>query len=955
MLLYKTFKGVAMNKSENNDKRNSLFTMYECLANYSKEEIDSALSKLNEKDIQVLKQRYGEDFCHPIRPKDCGRNTYQASRYIVECKIPKMLGALKYKLVSSIYIEFSQYSKDEIDLAISKLNDKDKNILKLKYGEDFSHPVQSKTLNSSDYTKVYYIKKERLKPLLKNPNYPVYVRKNYIQSNAQPKSMYSNIYEYFSNYSREEVDLAISKLKETDIQVLKQRYGEDFSHPLKNKFPSNNDVRRFYRIFENKLPRLLNEQKSFNEEISKMNIAPSLYENFPNYSKEEADCAFAKLGEQDRKILKLVYGDNLDTLSINKKYSEKIYKDTANILRFKLKILMKNPSLSYAKPVNKWNLYEYFPNYSREEVNIVIDKLTDQERLILKQRYGDNFDESLTPLDDGLKFSQKIRHIKLKMRRLLNDSSLSIEGRNVNLYEYFSNYSEEEINIVIAKLTERERALLKQRYGEDFRKVISFKESKEANYDNIFDIRKKIKEMLDNPNSRVHNRGISCNIYAYFSPYSKEEIDLAVSKLNARDSKVLKLRFGEDLLQSPKETGCSKQNLAKFRNTVRPKIEKLLDDPKGQSLNGTSTIYKYFNNYSKEKIDLAISKLSEEDRHLLTLRYGEDLEHPVKALECTSKDIKDFYAKLLPKIMELLKDPNLIASKDTITKKIYEYFPLYSKEEVDLAISKLPNKDKDALKLRFGEDYQKPRQRVTGNKDDSIRLYNILNGKMTRLLINPHISCATLHCSKTVSIYNVFSDYSKEEVDLAISKLTNENRRVLKLRYGEDYSHPVKAKDCGKKVYVAADYLIRNKMPKILTNPIDINEKSKTEYMAFNDYNQDKVEVIISKLPNIDKALQSDRTTSDGIRKKVYTSILDTLKIVQNDERFNNLDFKDMMAVSLSSINVDNVTFQPNEIANMLGLDEQHVQEISRNFSLANNKDNNNNNKLLLKRNDIKK
>lgn len=69
------------------------------------------------------------------------------------------------------------------------------------------------------------------------------------------------------------------------------------------------------------------------------------------------------------------------------------------------------------------------------------------------------------------------------------------------------------------------------------------------------------------------------------------------------------------------------------------------------------TIYQYFKDYTKEQVDIMLLKLSEEERNLITLRYGEDLSNPV-SVKLTKKQTDKFYGSLVPKMKRLLANPN---------------------------------------------------------------------------------------------------------------------------------------------------------------------------------------------------------------------------------------------------------------------------------------------------------
>lgn len=66
------------------------------------------------------------------------------------------------------------------------------------------------------------------------------------------------------------------------------------------------------------------------------------------------------------------------------------------------------------------------------------------------------------------------------------------------------------------------------------------------------------------------------------------------------------------------------------------------------------TIYEYFSEYTKEDIDAVLAMLTEEEKKLITLRYGDDLENPQTSEYWTIADSKRFYGTLIDKIKKIL-------------------------------------------------------------------------------------------------------------------------------------------------------------------------------------------------------------------------------------------------------------------------------------------------------------
>ena len=130
-------------------------------------------------------------------------------------------------------------------------------------------------------------------------------------------------------------------------------------------------------------------------------------------------------------------------------------------------------------------------------------------------------------------------------------------------------------------------------------------------------------------------------------------------------------------MQQPDE---SLANIEKFREEERSRMnpykEYLKDNgmtkEKENDENMSKTIksiYEYFKDYTKEQVDEMLSKLTEKERALITLRYGEDLEHP-NGGKLTREDANKFYGTLVPKMKRLLSNPTGEKKRKPRKKKV---------------------------------------------------------------------------------------------------------------------------------------------------------------------------------------------------------------------------------------------------------------------------------------------
>ena len=176
-------------------------------------------------------------------------------------------------------------------------------------------------------------------------------------------------------------------------------------------------------------------------------------------------------------------------------------------------------------------------------------------------------------------------------------------------------------------------------------------------------------------------------------------------------------------------------------------VEKIKDNSKirkkGRNMVRFKTIYEYFSDYTKIEVDEIIKKLSDDERELLRLRFGDS--------ESSSAPIKDheqkvkFYKKLVPKMKRLLAKTKNFGSSNNVrsssnvrssnSKKmntIYELLNDYTREEIDEVIEGLSDKDRELLRLRYGDYLDNPVSIIS--KKDRKTFYAYLIPKIRRLL-----------------------------------------------------------------------------------------------------------------------------------------------------------------------------------------------------------------------------
>ncbi len=116
------------------------------------------------------------------------------------------------------------------------------------------------------------------------------------------------------------------------------------------------------------------------------------------------------------------------------------------------------------------------------------------------------------------------------------------------------------------------------------------------------------------------------------------------------------------------------------------------------------TIYEYFNKYNKEEIDTMLTKLTEEEINLITLRYGDDLNNP-KTSEKWNKDYtKKFYGCLIPKMARLLANPNKVRKPKDRESKVTINETVTSAKEAFSVQAVTPEKTEELIEKQISPD-----------------------------------------------------------------------------------------------------------------------------------------------------------------------------------------------------------------------------------------------------------
>ena len=222
---------------------------------------------------------------------------------------------------------------------------------------------------------------------------------------------------------------------------------------------------------------------------------------------------------------------------------------------------------------------------------------------------------------------------------------------------------------------------------------------------------------------------------------------------------------------------------------------------------------------------------------------------------------------------------------------------------------------------------------------------------------------------KLKTIYQYFYDYTKDQIDTILEKLTEEEKELITLRYGKDLNHPVLRKLTKEQAYKFYSLLIP-KIKKLLSNPNNEKTPRKKEIETFTKNQKQPPKKIVGKILTTmieEPSIESPKSTTleleklnknnesqneciavdstmpavckiqeekKNITKEDYQKILDLLKTPTLNQMLPTLDPKELVIIYLKLGYIDNKYFSSDSIAQFLGIEKQEVINIIRKILL---------------------
>lgn len=185
--------------------------------------------------------------------------------------------------------------------------------------------------------------------------------------------------------------------------------------------------------------------------------------------------------------------------------------------------------------------------------------------------------------------------------------------------------------------------------------------------------------------------------FDFVSEYEKKDIyriiNIIVDNLPPRDREITKLYFGfydnkpKNQIEIANIIGISQAQVSRILIRIVKQIklelykqeileysdltikEKYKEQEKNKTSSKPQTIYTLFKYYSKTQVNDMLLRLTAEERKLITIRYGEDLEHPVPSEQWNNKNNKNRFNTVYQKMRYLLANPEKVSIP--LKKRVY--------------------------------------------------------------------------------------------------------------------------------------------------------------------------------------------------------------------------------------------------------------------------------------------
>lgn len=489
---------------------------------FPKEEIKRVVEELSEEKQELFYLRYDKDLNL--------RDDYEALSHKTKCKISILLNKIIVKLnrgsetkfdgrARNFYHRLGMHSKEKIDKAINCLPLNDRELYHLCYDENGDALASFYTLDKDT--------KLMVRALALKVKY--IINKNSDELGEQQSLM--TLYQFLSDYSKEEIATAIERLSEEEKVTFDLRFDE-----LGN-------TKESYRTLDiktkMKIKNLLIKIKKMINNKSELHIGrkvKNLYSRLEGYSKEEVDLIIKALSLKEQQILVRAYDQDGNPTSAFFDMDNKDKQYISNLFLKIKKYLRLGNTLNLGGNCNVKNFYNRFKVFSKEEIDRRIKYLPLKDQQFLASVYDKDGNPTNKFYELSSEEKKHITNLILKIKRYLKPRyalDAPYGRKRKNFYNRFNGFSKEEIDIKVKELSLEEQQFIACIYdstGKMIVNALSKNSERRINY-LVVKIKNSLQIQEDSKKAQAALENNADNFYTNFESYDKKQVDEAKRSL----------------------------------------------------------------------------------------------------------------------------------------------------------------------------------------------------------------------------------------------------------------------------------------------------------------------------------------------------------------------------------------------------------------------------------------
>lgn len=699
---YEKFRSVILKIKSKLKKAKSFKEIVDEEGIHSLEEIETIMGTLSPSDKKTIESMFSSDYTKKTFIHNPPNNQY----YNIVYRVKELL-LINTQSFYECVNQNKELKHKEIDLIVQALSFKERKLLLTKYKKGLNKPPT--TLFDSDSEKTFYSLVAELR-----------------REVSTAKTFYELINNGGEEYTKKQINAAVSLLTPARQKTLKELYGEDLSRKI---IVANE--KKLYLI--EKVKSIIIEQKKEDEKKKP-----------PKPKKEKKD-----------------------TPKVSKTSPKQILPPKPS---------PKNGTIKKQTTKNKslYKLIDKEEKYPHELIDEIIRLLPNKKRALLELKYKNGFNNKPTAhfnKETNYEFYSIIRTIRriLKKAKSISDVAIIIKSQS-SLYDLLKagrNIPNEVIDKLIKNLSENEKKALNDRYQNEFDKppTEEIPKDKKTFYDGII---RKLKRQLAKFVISPDNEELESfyTLVGKHGGYTKEQIDAVFKLLTKEEQDLINERYGFDLDNPPPN---------KLEKSKAKKYEFLLGKIRNRLLVNALPFYIYIDKtgkYSQEIIDKVIASRSPTERASLQTRYENGFDNP--PTNNLDKDLID----------ECSRIANGIRKRLSGRKSFYEYVDKdkkYTKEEIDRAVERLNQNQRNEINTIFNNNLSQPTL-VEGKKNQSRLSYLVkrINTILDESEKKPDFVSIIIYIPEVIEIAKTSNNASSNSIDEFLNKVpTSEISNIL--------------------------------------------------------------------------------------------------------------------------------------------------------------------------------